>query len=142
VLPEGLFLNFLGHEFNDERTFENSDEQFDLIRTLSAHELKRLHNHISKVTAATSVNDVMSHDCQCHEYGPTETNNEGIQYGHAYQDIMDILLEKESDELKNWRLKKLDNRNVLFFKGKNYRDFMRPLNELLEKDRRHEWNKK
>ena len=35
-------------------------------------------------------------------------------------DIMDILLEKESDKLKNWRLKKLDSRNVLFFKGKNY----------------------
>jgi hypothetical protein len=53
-------------------------------------------------------------------------------------DIMDMLLEKKSDELK----KKLDNGNVLFFKGKNYRDLTKPLNELLKKDERLVWNKK
>src|ERR1700678_537823 len=60
ALPEGLFLNSLDHKFNDERTFENDDEQFDLIKTLSVHEPKRLHNHFSKVTTATSVNDVIT----------------------------------------------------------------------------------
>ena len=58
MLPEGIFLNLLDHEFDDERTFENNDEQSDLIKSLSVHGLKSLCNHCSKVTAATSVNDV------------------------------------------------------------------------------------
>jgi hypothetical protein len=37
---------------------------------------------------------------------------------------MNVLLEKRfniwKDELKDWRLEKLDKGNVLFFKGKNY----------------------
>ena len=57
-------------------------------------------------------------------------------------DIMDMLLERKSDKLKNWRLEKLDNGNVLFFKGKNYRDLTKPLNELLERDKRLVWNEK
>jgi hypothetical protein len=48
VLPEDLSLNLLDYEFNDERTFENDDEQFDLIKTLSVHEPKILHSHFSK----------------------------------------------------------------------------------------------
>src|SRR6202522_1868856 len=58
MLPEGLFLNLLDREFNDERTFENNDEQSDPIKSLSVHGLKSLRNHFSKLTAATSVNDV------------------------------------------------------------------------------------
>src|SRR6202453_4284 len=58
MLPEGLFLNLLDREFDDERTFENDDEQTDPIKSLSVHGLKSLRNHFSKVTAATSVNDV------------------------------------------------------------------------------------
>jgi hypothetical protein len=57
-------------------------------------------------------------------------------------DIIDMLLKKKSDKLKNWRLEKLDNGNVLFFKGKNYRDLTKPLNKLLERDERLVWNKK
>src|SRR5271168_3777408 len=60
MLPERLFPDLLDHEFNDKRTFENDDEQFDPIKTLLVHEPKSLHNHFSKVTAATSVNDVMT----------------------------------------------------------------------------------
>ena len=58
MLPEGLFLNLLDHELNNERTFENDDEQSDPIKSLSVHGLKSLRNHFSKVTTATSVNDV------------------------------------------------------------------------------------
>jgi hypothetical protein len=41
MLPEGLFLNLLDHEFDDEQTFENDNEQSDLIKTLSVHGLKK-----------------------------------------------------------------------------------------------------
>ena len=40
--------------------FENCNEQFDPIKTLLVHGLKTLHNHFSKVTVATSVNDVIT----------------------------------------------------------------------------------
>ena len=60
MLPEGLFLNLLDQEFNDERTLENDDEQSDPIKTLSVLGLETLHNHFSKVTAATSVNDIIA----------------------------------------------------------------------------------
>src|ERR1700678_1523649 len=58
MLPEGLFLNLLDQEFDDEQTFENYDEQSDPIKTLLVHGLKMLHNYFSKVTVAPSVNDV------------------------------------------------------------------------------------
>ena len=48
TLPEGLFLNSLDRELNDKRTFENNDEQSDLIKTLLVHGLKTLHNHFFK----------------------------------------------------------------------------------------------
>src|ERR1700678_3275490 len=60
ILTEDLFLDLLDHGFNSKRTFENNDEQFDPIKTLSVHGLETLCNHFSKVTAATSVNDVMT----------------------------------------------------------------------------------
>src|SRR5271168_4383174 len=122
MLPEGLFLNLLDREFNDERTFENDDEQTDPIKSLSVHGLKSLCNHFSKVTAATSVNDVttvnvMDMDLQ-----------KRIAMAHDMDinvdDTMNVLLGKRpniwKDELKDWRLEKLDEGNVLFFKGKNY----------------------
>jgi hypothetical protein len=58
MLPEGLFLNLLDHEFNDKQTFENNNERSDPIKSLSVHGLKSVRNHFSKITAATSVNDV------------------------------------------------------------------------------------
>ena len=58
MLPEGLFLNLLDREFNDEHTFENDNEHSDPIKSLSVHGLKSLHNHFSKFTTATSVNDI------------------------------------------------------------------------------------
>src|SRR5271168_629309 len=49
ILTEGLFLNLLDHGFDGKRTFENNDEQFDPIKTLSVHEPKTLHNHFQKL---------------------------------------------------------------------------------------------
>ena len=49
MLPHGLFLNLLDHKFDDKRTFENCNEQFDPIKTLLVHGPKTLHNHFSKV---------------------------------------------------------------------------------------------
>ena len=122
MLPEGLFLNLLDRELNDERTFENNDKQSDPIKSLSVHGLKSLRNHFSKVTAATSVNDVttvnvMDMDLQ-----------KRIAMAHDMDinvdDTMNVLLGKRpniwKDELKDWRLEKLDEGNVLFFKGRNY----------------------
>ena len=122
MLPEGLFLNLLDRELNNERTFENDDEQSDPIKSLSVHGLKSLRNHFSKVTAATSVNDVttvnvMDMDLQ-----------KRIAMAHDMDinvdDTMNVLLGKRpniwKDELKDWRLEKLDEGNVLFFKGRNY----------------------
>src|ERR1700678_2279982 len=60
MMPERLFPDLLDQELDDERTFEYDDEQFDPIKTLSVHEPRTLHNHFSKVTAATSVNDVIA----------------------------------------------------------------------------------
>src|ERR1700678_1842021 len=60
ILPEELFPSPPNHESNDERTFEKGDEQVDPIKTLSVHGPKTLPNHFSKVTAATSVNDVIA----------------------------------------------------------------------------------
>src|SRR5271168_37885 len=60
LLGRRLFPNLWDQELSDERTFESNDGWFDPIKTLSAHGLKRLPNHFSKVTAATSVNDVIA----------------------------------------------------------------------------------
>src|SRR6202522_3010902 len=60
MLPEDLFPNSLDYGFEDKRTLEIDDGQSDPIKSLSVHGLKTLHNHFSKVTAATSVNDVMA----------------------------------------------------------------------------------
>src|ERR1700678_3424930 len=50
MLPEGLFLNLLDRQRNDEKTFENDDEPSDPIKSLSVHGLKSLRNCFSKVT--------------------------------------------------------------------------------------------
>src|SRR5271168_4256195 len=60
MLPEDLFPNSLDYGFDDERTLEMDDGQSDPIKSLSVHGLKTLRNHFSKVTAATSVNDVIA----------------------------------------------------------------------------------
>src|SRR6202522_4314191 len=60
MLPEGLFPNSLDYGFDDERTLEIDNGQSDPIESLSVHGLKTLRNHFSKVTAATSVNDVIA----------------------------------------------------------------------------------
>src|SRR5271168_3900561 len=60
MLPEDSNPNSLDHGFDDERTFEIDDEQSDPIKSLSVHGLKTLCNHFSKVTAAPSVNDVIT----------------------------------------------------------------------------------
>src|SRR5271168_4365220 len=59
--PVGSFSQLLDPECSDERTLENDDEQSDPIKSLSVHGLKTLRNHhFSKVTPATSVNDVIA----------------------------------------------------------------------------------
>src|ERR1700678_828480 len=113
MLPEGLFLNSLDRELNNERTFENNDEQSDLIKSLSVHGLKSLCKHFSKVTVATFVNDVttvniMDMDLQ-----------KRIAMAHDMDinvdDTMNVLLKRPNiwkDELKNWQLEKLDEGNI------------------------------
>src|SRR6202522_4447767 len=59
--PVGSFSQLLDPECSNERTLENDDEQSDPIKSLSVHGLKTLRNHhFSKVTVATSVNDVIA----------------------------------------------------------------------------------
>src|ERR1700678_388210 len=60
MLPEDLFPNSLDYGFDDERTLEIDDGQSDPIKSLSVHGLKTLCNHFSRVTAATSVNDIIA----------------------------------------------------------------------------------
>jgi hypothetical protein len=55
-----IIPQFIGPQIRRRTNFENDDEQFDPIKTLSVHEPKTLHNHFSKDTAATSVNDVIA----------------------------------------------------------------------------------
>src|SRR5271155_4803838 len=110
MLPEGLFPNLLDHKFDDKQTFENNDEQSDPIKTLSVHGLKMLHNHFSKVTTATSVNDVITVNVMDMDL------QKRIAMAHDMDinvdDTMNILLGKRpniwKDELKDWRLEKLD----------------------------------
>jgi hypothetical protein len=124
LLPEDLLLNLLDHKFDDEQTFEKDDEQFDPIKTLSVHGLRTLHNHFSKVTAATSVNDVitvnvMNMDLQ---KWSTMAQNKDI----TVNDMIDTLSGKRPDiwkgELKDWLIwilhspnqnTELTNRNIL-----------------------------
>src|ERR1700678_3408484 len=60
MLPEGLFPNSLDYGFDEEQTLEIDDGQPDPIKSLSVHGHKTLRNHFSKVTAATSVNNVIA----------------------------------------------------------------------------------
>src|ERR1700678_1496155 len=60
MLPEDLFPNSLDYGFDDERTLEIDNGQSDPIKSLSVHGLKTLHNHFSKVTVATSVNNIIA----------------------------------------------------------------------------------
>ena len=71
----------------------------------------------SKVTVATSVNDVttvnvMDMDLQ---------KRIAMAHDMDINNTMNVLLGKKTniwkDELKDWRLEKLDEGNVLFFKG-------------------------
>src|ERR1700678_2890426 len=50
ILTEDPFLDLLDHRFDDERSLENDDKQFDPIKTLSVHEPRTLHNHFLKDT--------------------------------------------------------------------------------------------
>jgi hypothetical protein len=96
MLTEGLFLDLLDHKFDDEQTFENDDEQFDPIETLSFQGLKTLHNHFSKVTTATSVKDIITLNSQHHRYGPTEMDNDGTKHGYDYQQYDRHIIGKET----------------------------------------------
>src|ERR1700678_4264714 len=120
MLPEGLFLNLLDREFNDECTFENDNEQSDPIKSLSVHGLKSLHNHFSKVTVATSVNDVTTVKVMHMDLQKQTAMAHDMDIN--VDETMNILLGRKPNIWKDelWRLEKLDEGNVLFFKGKNY----------------------
>src|ERR1700678_3583940 len=114
MLPEGLFPDLLNQEFNDERTFENDDEQFDPIKTLSVHGLKRLPNHFSKVTAATSVNDVIAVSDMNKD--PRKRITMVLNMDMTVENVINTLLGKRpdirKDESENWpiRLLRLPNK--------------------------------
>ena len=86
----------------------------------------------SKVTTATSVNDVITVNVMDMDL------QKQIAMAHDMDinvdETMNVLLERKpniwKDELKDWRLEKLDEGNILFFKGKNYV----PKNDELRED--------
>src|SRR5271168_4028728 len=104
VLPERLFSNLLDQEFDDKRTFEHDDEQFDPIKTLSVHE--PLHNQFSKVAAATSVNDVMT--VKVIDMDLQKQKAMVLHRDITINDVIDTLLGKKpdlwKDESKNQRI--------------------------------------
>src|ERR1700678_3150616 len=106
ILPTELFLNLLNHKFDNERTFKNDDEQFDPIKTLSVHEPKSLHNQISKVATATSVNDVMT--VKVIDMDLLKQKTMAQHRDITINDMIDTLLGKKpdlwKDESKNWRI--------------------------------------
>src|ERR1700678_3675140 len=97
IMLPGLFLNLLDREFND-------DEQSDLIKTLSVHGLKTLHNHFSKVTVATSVNDVITVNVMDMDLQKRITMAHDMDI--TVDNTMNVLLGKRpniwKDELKDW----------------------------------------
>src|SRR6202522_3682726 len=107
ILPERLFPDLLDQELNDERTFEKDDEWFDPIKTLTVHGLKRLPNHFSKVTAATSVNDVIavSNMNKDPQQQITMVQNMDI----TVENVINILLGKRpdiwKDKSENWPIR-------------------------------------
>src|ERR1700678_3121218 len=104
MLPEDSFPNSLDYRFDDERTFEIDNEQSDPIKSLSVHGLETLCNHFSKVTVATSVNDVitaniMDMDLQkwiamAQDMDITVNNAINLLFGERYN--------KWKDKLKDW----------------------------------------
>src|SRR6202522_2359988 len=97
VLPERLFSDLLDQEFDDKRTFEHDDEQFDPIKTLSVHE--PLHNQFSKVAAATSVNDVMT--VKVIDMDLQKQKAMALHRDTTINDVIDTLLGKKPDLRKD-----------------------------------------
>src|SRR5271168_2446021 len=115
-LPERSSPNLLDHEFDDERAFEIDDEQFDPIKTLSVREPETLHNHFSKVAAATSVNDVITDDNMNMDLQKWLTMAQDMNM--IVNHTINILLGRRpniwKDTLKDWltRTPRLPNRNT------------------------------
>src|SRR6202522_4803329 len=114
MLPERLFPDLLDQELDDEQTFENNDEQFDPITTLSVQGLKTLPNHFSKVTAATYVNNVIA-------VNVTNVDlRKWITMARIVNDMMNSLLGKRpniwKDRLEDWHIWILrsPNRNTAY----------------------------
>src|SRR6202522_1302204 len=122
MLPEDSFPTSLNHRFDDERTFVIDDKQSDPIKSLSVLGLKNLRNHFPKVATATSVNNVIAVNVMDMDLQKRIVMAHDIDIN--VDNTMNILLGKRpniwKDELKDWRLEKLDEGNVLFFKGRNY----------------------
>src|ERR1700678_4207504 len=114
ILTEDLFLDLLDHGFNDKRTVEIDDEQSDPIKSLLVHEPKTLRNHFSKVTAATSVSDVIA-------VNVTNVDlRKWITKARIVNDMMNLLLGKcpniWKDRLEDWLIWILrsPNRNTAY----------------------------
>src|ERR1700678_1383267 len=106
MLPEDLFPNSLDYGFDDKRTLEIDDGQSDPIKSLSVHGPKTLHNHFSKVTAATSVNDVItvnSTDLDLLKW-ITMAQNRNITINNMIDTLSGKKADTWRDESKNWRI--------------------------------------
>src|SRR5271168_3353846 len=110
-LPERSSPDLFYHKFDDERAFEIDDEQFDPIKTLSVREPETLHNHFSKVAAATSVNDVMNMDLQ---KWLTMAQDMNMIVNHTINILLGRRPNIWKDTLKDWltRTPRLPNRNT------------------------------
>jgi hypothetical protein len=113
ISTEDLFLDLLDQELDDERTFENDDEQFDPIKTLSVHEPRTLHNHFSKVAAATSVNDVIAVNNMNKD--PQKRITLGRDMDITVENKINVSLGKRpnmwKDESENWPIRLLRSPN-------------------------------
>src|SRR6202522_4191948 len=113
ILLGRLFPNLWDQELSDERTFESNDGWFDPIKTLSAHGLKRLPNHFSKVTAATSVNDVIAVNNMNKD--PQKRITLGRDMDITVENKINVSLGKRpnmrKDESENWPIRLLRSPN-------------------------------
>src|ERR1700678_2782584 len=113
ILLGRLVPNLWDQELSDEQTFESNDGWFDPIKTLSAHGLKRLPNHFSKVTVATSVNDVIAVNNMNKD--PQKRITLGRDMDITVENKINISLGKRpdmwKDESENWPIRLLRSPN-------------------------------
>src|ERR1700678_223503 len=127
LLPDNLFVNLLEYDMiNPTKALDmnkNNDNNNlpDVIKSLSIHGLKTLHNHFSNDTTAFSVNDVIINVMDMHLQRPIATAQD---MDLPIKEKLDVSLGKspsmKTDEMKDWTVELFDEGVVLFFKGRNY----------------------